>query len=304
MKNGKPKISVVMPVYNSEDFVGEAIESIINQTFRDFEFIIVNDGSTDRTYHIINSFYDDRIKIINAKHSGNYVARNLGLSIARGKYICVMDSDDLSLPERFYKQFTFMESHNEIGVCGGYVKIKDSNKIIKPPNNHEEIKVWLLSSICLIHPSIFVRTKLIKMYNLNYNEQYIYASDYDFLVMVARRSKIWCIEDEVLLYRRHPSQISKKRNLEQGIIADQIRLYQLRYFGVNNATDYEKRLHLMLVKKQKLFDESNFEKILQWANFLLKQNYSEKYFNSILLADFFRKTLKYKLKFEIKLITF
>ena len=103
-----PIVSVVMPAYNVELYVEEAVRSILNQTFRDFEFIIVDDGSTDRTPEILRTFTDPRIRLLfNEKNEGNYPARNRGCRLARGKYIAVMDADDVALPERLEKQVRF-----------------------------------------------------------------------------------------------------------------------------------------------------------------------------------------------------
>lgn len=115
----KPAISVLMPVYNSEKYLNEAIESILNQTFVDFEFIIINDASNDNSENIIESYQDSRIKYFkNEKNLGVAKTLNKGLKLAQGKYIARMDSDDISLPERLYKQFKFMEVYNDIDVCG------------------------------------------------------------------------------------------------------------------------------------------------------------------------------------------
>ena len=293
-----------MPVYNNELFVNEAVESILNQTLDNYEFIIIDDGSTDTTFEIINSYKDHRIKIIrNDCNQGNYVARNKGMALSIGKYICVMDSDDLSLPDRLFKQYSFMEDNKEFGICGGFVKIMESGEVLKPPTYYNEIKVWLLHNICLIHPSIFIRSKMVKKYELSYNEHYRYAADYDFLVKAAKIFPITCINEEILEYRRHPNQISKKNNMEQGIIADKIRINQLSFFGIS-ATDEEKTLHLKLIKKQMLSNEKDFDKLLGWANYLIFKNFTKMYFEPILLSMFLRKLLKSILKFEIKLISF
>ena len=118
-----PGISVIMPVYNTGEYLGEAIQSILDQTFRDFELIIINDGSSDNSLKIIKSFKDTRIKFIsNTSNRGNYPSRNEGISIARGKYICVMDADDIALKSRLERQYLFMERNPEIGLAGSGFK--------------------------------------------------------------------------------------------------------------------------------------------------------------------------------------
>ena len=130
-----PQISVVMPAYNAEKYITEAIDSILFQTFKDFEFIIINDASTDSTKDIIESYKDPRIKLVNnEQNKGVAKSLNIGISVACGKYIARMDADDIALPERFQKQFDFMEQHPNIDVCGSWAKkTGNENEIINNP---------------------------------------------------------------------------------------------------------------------------------------------------------------------------
>jgi glycosyltransferase involved in cell wall biosynthesis len=115
-----PRVSVVMPTYNDALYLRDAIDSILNQTFTDFEFIIVNDGSADDTERIILSYEDKRIRYLkNEVNAGNTVARNKGMEAARGRYIAIMDSDDVSVPDRLETQYKYMERHPGIGILGG-----------------------------------------------------------------------------------------------------------------------------------------------------------------------------------------
>ena len=119
-----PKVSVLMPAYNSEAFVAEAIESILNQTYTDFEFIIINDGSTDKTAEIIDEYAknDSRIKFINNhKNQGLIAVLNQGLDLCTGEYVARMDSDDISMPQRFEKQVQYMDEHQEVGILGTWI---------------------------------------------------------------------------------------------------------------------------------------------------------------------------------------
>ena len=123
-----PKISVIMPAYNAEQYISEAIESILGQTFADFEFIIIDDGSSDSTSGIIASYKDSRIRYFrNEKNLGIVGALNRGLALAAGEYIARMDADDISLPERFQTQCAYMEKHPDVGVCGTAIKVFGKN---------------------------------------------------------------------------------------------------------------------------------------------------------------------------------
>lgn len=149
-------ISVVMPVYNGEKYLREAIDSILNQTCTDFEFIILNDASTDETEEIILSYDDPRITY--ARNETNLQIANTlnkGIALAKGKYIARMDADDISLPERFERQIKFMEDNPDIDVCGCSMKTFGmQNVIYRVPKTHDEIMVKLLCGFALAHPTI------------------------------------------------------------------------------------------------------------------------------------------------------
>ncbi|HAS7841575.1 TPA: glycosyltransferase family 2 protein, partial [Vibrio cholerae] len=140
-----PKISVVMSVYNGEKYLGEAIDSILKQTFSDFEFIIINDGSTDKTLEIIKSYMkkDDRIVLVSRENKGLIVSLNEGLDLAKGQYIARMDADDISIKSRFEKQIEFLDSNPDIGVCGTWVEVFGENiksKKWKMPTQDPDLK--------------------------------------------------------------------------------------------------------------------------------------------------------------------
>lgn len=124
-----PKVSVVMPAFNAEKYIREAVDSILNQTFTDFEFIIINDGSTDHTKEIILEYDDPRIVLLeNEKNSGIVVTLNKGIQFARGEYIARMDSDDISLCNRIERQVLFLDSHAHIGLIGSVLLV---NKYVR-----------------------------------------------------------------------------------------------------------------------------------------------------------------------------
>ena len=138
-----PKITVLMPVYNGEKYLKESIESILKQTFRDFEFLIINDTSTDESEKIIRSFKDSRIKLIkNEKNIGLTKSLNKGLDLAKGEYMARMDADDISLPKRLEIQVAFMDKNPKIGVIGAWAKVigESNKKYIKTYSNFEKIE--------------------------------------------------------------------------------------------------------------------------------------------------------------------
>ena len=216
-------ISVIMPVYNCEKYVSESILSILNQTFCDFEFIIIDDCSTDNTWKIIQSFSDNRIIAIkNKKNLGNYPSRNIGMKKARGKYIAVMDGDDIALPDRFIKQYCYLEKNPEILAIGTQSNFIGFDYIRYSPVSYEKICAGLLINNCFLHPSLLIRKEVIKQLN-GYNEKYIYSSDYDLVCRMSLLGKIENLAETCMLYRLHPEQISQKKVLEQMEFAFDIR---------------------------------------------------------------------------------
>jgi glycosyltransferase involved in cell wall biosynthesis len=223
--NASPTITVIMPVYNSEHYIREAIESILNQTFTDFQFLIIDDASTDQTISIINSYKDPRIDLIEkVKNTGYTKSLNLGLKKARGKYIARMDSDDISLPERFEKQVAFLESNLDYVLCGTSYSILGEDRIIAVPNSFEEIKFNLLRGNCIAHPTVMLRNEVLLKHGLKYNPKMEPSEDYDLWVQLLSKGKLHNLKEDLLLYRMHNSSVSRKRAAEQENTSIEVRL--------------------------------------------------------------------------------
>lgn len=207
-----PKISVIMPVYNGEKYLAEAIDSILNQTFIDFEFIIIDDGSTDCTIDIIRKYDDPRIiLIINEYNLGIAKSLNKGINLAQGKYIARMDQDDISLYERLAKQIAFLEENPSICVVACRAGLIDSNGndlglCLSEPQTIEEIKTQLPKINCIVHPSVMMRADVAKTYQ--YNEKMVTKrrdyEDYElWLRLISDNHKIAKIAENIIKYRVH-----------------------------------------------------------------------------------------------------
>ncbi len=219
-----PLISVVMPVYNSGQLIHQTIKSILNQTYSNFEFIIINDASTDNTLKTIKEYQkkDKRIKIINnSKNLGISLASNKGLDTAKGKYIAMMDHDDISLPERFEREINFLEKHKDIFLVGtGNYYIDEDNKIlnkIKTITNSRKIKKDMINGLNRIcHPSVMFRNTT----KIRYREKIYYAQDVDFfLQLMAQGKKLTNIHDILFHYRVHTTQTSMAKRNKQLLFA-------------------------------------------------------------------------------------
>lgn len=176
-----PIVSVILPVYNGEKFLSDAIESILNQTYQNYEFIIINDGSSDSTEKIILSYKDERIKyILNETNLKLTKTLNIGLMQANGKYIVRMDADDMSRRNRLEIQVKFMEEFTEIGVCSSFSNVFGSKKVsgvVTRPLNDLEIKSALFVSNPIEHPGVIIRKSVLIKNNITYNEKYYRMED-------------------------------------------------------------------------------------------------------------------------------
>jgi hypothetical protein len=216
-----PTISVVMPVYNSAEFLAESIESILAQSYNDFEFIILDDGSTDQSWEIIQDYASKDIRIKthqNDCNKGIFFTRNLGLDKSTGKYIGVMDADDISLPDRFTKQFAFLDSHPDIDVLGGQIikfgQAAQSGKKSNYPLTPGGVRWGLVSGCQLAHSTVMMRSHLFSVEGFQYREFKV-AQDYDLWTRLSPGHNIANLSDVLVQYRVHQSSISGTNGLLQ-----------------------------------------------------------------------------------------
>jgi glycosyltransferase involved in cell wall biosynthesis len=211
-------ITVLMPVYKGATYLNEAIESILNQSYTNFEFLIINDGSPDNSEEIILSYTDNRIRYIkNEQNMGLIATLNKGIKLAKGEYIARMDQDDISLPDRFHKQIEFMEQHPEVGICGSYVEeFGIDPAIVKFPETHDEIVASLLFYSPISHPASIWRTNIFSTYSLQFNKDFVQAEDYKLWTDASTYVRLYNFPQVLLNYRRHPLQDGYK-SLETNI---------------------------------------------------------------------------------------
>lgn len=204
-----PTVTCVMPAYNAEKYITEAIESILNQTYKDFEFIIIDDGSSDNTPNIIEKYAntDERIVYLaNEENKGVSYTRNRGLAAAKGKYIAVMDADDIAHKERFQKQVEYMEQNEDIGVLGAayfsFAENKDDGKDIIMPAEDKEIKLYALHSSPIANPTAMIRKSVIDENNFRYDEEYDGAEDYEFWQRMTKITKFHNLSEVLMRCRQ------------------------------------------------------------------------------------------------------
>ena len=246
-----PKVSVLMSVYNGSRYIQESVESILNQTLTDFEFIIVDDGSTDNTWEILTKYADrdQRIKLFkNQENIGLTKSLNKGLKLAQGEYLARQDVDDISLSDRLKIQTDFLDLHLEVGVLGSDAElINDQGKslgYLLVPIEHENtiehasLQAYLLINNCLLHSSLMARRKLVQNIG-GYDEELRYAQDYRLWWQLGQLSHLASLSDILILVRRSGKNISTKNRLEQLLCAFKISLNALEESLEGQSLDKE-----------------------------------------------------------------
>lgn len=230
----KPKITVLLPVYNCELYVQMAVESILNQSYADFELLIIDDASTDATVAILKRFDDARIQLIAKPVNSGYTnSLNYGLQLAKGEYIARMDGDDISNPSRFAQQIAFLDVHPDVMVCGTTYKIVGNDKRISLPEHHEAIKIGLLWGNCILHPSVMIRKKVVDDFSISYDTSKEPAEDYDMWVRLLSMGKLHNLQEVLLEYRVYGNQVSRKRAEEQKKNDVQAKFKILQYLNID-----------------------------------------------------------------------
>lgn len=267
-------VSVVMPVYNGEQFLKAAIESILNQTFNDFEFIIINDGSTDKSLKIAQSFDDKRIKIIqNPTNKGLVFSLNTGVAEANGKYIARMDADDIALPKRLEKQVDFLKSNPNFVMVGcSATTIDTKNKKIGRWNvktSAIDIKRKLVFGAPFIHPSILIEKRI--LLEFPYKKAWFPAEDYFLWFQIAQKYQVANINEPLLLYRIHDNKISKNSNFQQAIKAKQVQALILQHIDVS-FSQRELEIHSKIAYNSNtvIIEKNEFVEVENWLLKLLQ----------------------------------
>ncbi|HDM77954.1 MAG TPA: glycosyltransferase [Deltaproteobacteria bacterium] len=208
-----PKVSVIMSVYNGEKFLEEALESILKQTFPDYEFIIINDGSTDRTPQILASFDDPRLVIVNQDNRGLTVSLNRGIRLAKGTYIARMDADDISEPTRLERQVEVLDHDPDVVLVACWYKVIDEKGNVlahrRLPTDGRQLAKLLMHDNPICHGSVLLRKEAIEAVG-SYDENLRYAQDYDLWLRMLRKGYSFSIVPEFLYrFRISPESVAK-----------------------------------------------------------------------------------------------
>ncbi len=214
----KPLVSVIMPAYNAEAYITASIESVLNQTFTDFELIVVDDGSVDDTAKKVVAYADGRVHLIQQSNAGVAAARNKAVEKSQGRYIAFLDSDDLSLPERLEKQRAFLDAHPEIGLVGTAAEIWENNsatgRFYRHPSSPPELAFSMLFENFLVNSSVMLRRDVIQTVGPFTELESRRHEDYELWSRIGRRYPMANLPEVLVIYRVHPGSICDTSNFD------------------------------------------------------------------------------------------
>lgn len=274
-----PAISVVMPLYNAEKYVQKTIHSILNQTYKDFELIIVDDCSTDNSVQVVESIQDNRIKFFcNEKNMGIAYTRNRALENSNGKYIAIMDDDDIAPAYRFEVAIQFMEKNLHIDVVGGNTCIIDENDTVvgmfpQAIRNPKLVKAQLMLGNIFGNSTALIRRAFIEKHHIRYKDNMLGAEDYQFWADCSRYGNISACDNVMLYWRRYDNETKKKRgSIERKKVISNIQRNMLEYYGFS-FTDSEYELLLRVFEEDgKVQDSSDIQKLYQVLQSMVEQS--------------------------------
>jgi glycosyltransferase involved in cell wall biosynthesis len=307
-----PQVSVIMPVYNGEKYLAEAINSILGQTFHEFELIIINDGSHDSSADIVRSYTDPRIVFIeNEINTGLPRVRNQGLYTSRGQYIAWLDCDDVSVPERLEIQVKFLDEHPRIGVCGGWIKMVGDGKetVARYPADPGYIRASMLFNNFVVNSTVMMRAACTREVGLRFDLSHHLSQDYGLWVRIPEPWQITNLPKVLTRYRLHTSQVTTIHKQKQIDVAWKIQKEQLASLAII-PTDKERLIHLSLSGLvQHTFENPN--QVFEVREYLVKLNnankqykrYNQKAFRYVLFEKWWGVGRSSSLSIKKKLIS-
>ncbi|GGY62919.1 glycosly transferase [Cellvibrio zantedeschiae] len=287
-----PLISVIIPCFNAEKWIAKSINSILEQTYNNFEILVFNDGSQDDSLKIIKTITlkSASIKIINEPcNNGIVYSLNRSIAEAQGKFIARMDADDVAHPQRLERQVKFL-SENNVDLCGTWFKEfgQGAPRITRWPTSHQALEASLLFQNTICHPTIMARREVFD--DFPYREEFNLAEDYDFFSRAIKKYKFNNIPEPLLNYRRHSSQATQAKKERMELITRQIRVNALQSIGVF-PTEQQALVHNTIRAPQSICTLRELELIEEWLTFLLCEKKSSE-FNSIVASQWIRACIR------------
>ena len=272
------KVTVLMPTYNVAPYVREAIASVLRQTYRDFELLVIDDCSTDNTVSLVRSIDDPRIRIVqNEKNLGLAENLNRGLSHITTEYVARMDGDDIAEPFWLEREIAILDSYPEIGICsGGFERFGTVKSLVRFPERHEDIMANMLFECSVIVPTF--RMSLYREHGLRYSTEAFPAEDYRFWAECLRVTRIYNIQETLFHYRMHPTQICTARREEQQRKVAQVRRYMLEWLS-EDFTEEEKTYYTGQFMTPQIASKQDYQERNAFCQKMIAKNRSVGHFD-------------------------
>ena len=302
-----PEISVIMSVYNGSNYLEESINSILNQTFENFELIVINDNSDDETLKVLSQIKDRRLKVKNnSVRLGQGESLNVAIKIARGKYIARQDHDDLSYNNRLYIQHKFMEENPEIGLVGSGANFIDkSGKHIKTWSNFSDcitLKWLLLFRNQFIHSSIMFRMSVIKENNITYKD-FKFSQDYELWMRIGSKTCIANIDDILVMIRRHSGQKSSSTDPQKSMIPREIsfnKISELKHIDIQEYINLRSLIYSKSNLREYKVIISTYQNLISLYDKFLKDKSCECWNDTTGVSKWIKNLSKKRIKYLLK----
>lgn len=289
MRDTAPRLTVLLPVFNAAPYLGEAVRSVLGQSFADFELLAIDDGSTDESLDILRSFDDPRIRIErNDVNLGLIATLNKGLDLARGEYVARMDADDVAMPRRLETQVELLDGDAGLGACGMFIKTFGFGrpKVLRYPVSNEQVQCHLLGYTPMAHPSVMFRKQLLDQHDLRYDRNFPHAEDYDLLERASHYFRLANIPEVGLRYRLHATQVSR---VHSDILQDSVARIRSRRMKLFLQEEYSEAVPGMLelffnTGRNVTLDDASA--VRSWIDILMGRNERIRIFGDAELSDF------------------
>jgi len=270
----RPLVSVLMPVYNAAEFIAVSLQSIIEQDYDQLEIIIVDDGSTDQSIDVIQSFFDQRIVVVkNPENMGLAASLNKAITIATGAFLARMDADDIAHPSRISRQVNFMLDHPDVDILGTSMQYFGESRFLNHfPSTHDACKSYLMLNVCFGHPTVMFRHHIFDSPENFYNRDFRqYGEEYDLWCRLVDRFRYHNIQEVLLYYRTYPQEVKSAAESKRIKNSLEIRRnYLTSQLGEINDVDWG--IHCQATFLNNISSVENIKKISEWFRRLLNIN--------------------------------
>lgn len=270
-------VTVILPVHDAEAYVAEAIESILGQTCADFELLVIDDGSTDRSVEVVQGYRDPRVRLLrNPENIGISATLNRGLDAATGVYVARMDADDVSLPERLQKQVDFLDRNPDIGLAGAGMELFGAAEgaVVAPRADPDAVASSLPFFNPICHPSVMMRASVFREAALRYDPSFPHAEDYELWTRAARATRLANLPEILIRYRKHAAAVSAVHRAAQRATTGRIRRRELAALGIDPSAA-EDALHAAIAALAFQAEPGHVEEVERWLLRLGEANRAE-----------------------------